>query len=545
MIAATDGVLEKGNNTSTGEKVYVDVRYTDPDVRKNIEAYVSEMNMDTDCIEYHNYFGDDINYDVSHIGVEVSKFVQENGIKAYLKNTSYGSKNITVNYWSEDKDVPSLIEKFIKERKYDKEVKFNFNTLEKHSGKIKDIDEIYALLYDYCVRDEFLMSDYVMYAGKSEINVILADRWFDNDTETTIRQFIKEKNIDDTFINFVYIEKREAPTEPVTLPPVYTDLPVYNTQPDTRAPIIMKYTLKGDADLSGDVSLSDVTTVSKYLLSSKVYPFADETAKNNADINSDTVVDTRDQAMLIEHNLGRNIIADTKKDKDVLADEIDTMYHGFEDYIKEQELDAQIVCWNPNDDTKELHIKVKYFDPAVKEKLEAFAKKSGYNAEYIDYTLPDASEMGWWIEKELEKYLCKNDIKGYEQRTLYSTITVFYSDTETEVPEKVKEFIKERKYENKIVTIKYQPVTCQKGDKDTPITDADTIFIMLSQFFRENGYYNNISVNKQISNSDNKEKILVDLNLNWKEEEKIKEPLEKFINKNNIQVDKLIYSSEE
>ena len=63
--------------------------------------------------------------------------------------------------------------------------------------------------------------------------------------------------------------------------------------------------LKGDVDLDGEVSLSDVTAVTKYNLNNSAYPLSNETAYSNADMNDDGKVDVIDVSALIEVNLGR------------------------------------------------------------------------------------------------------------------------------------------------------------------------------------------------------------------------------------------------
>ena len=66
-----------------------------------------------------------------------------------------------------------------------------------------------------------------------------------------------------------------------------------------------KATLKGDADVNGEVSLTDVVAVSKYNLSDTAYPLANETAYVNADINEDKDIDGLDASALIENQLGK------------------------------------------------------------------------------------------------------------------------------------------------------------------------------------------------------------------------------------------------
>ena len=65
-----------------------------------------------------------------------------------------------------------------------------------------------------------------------------------------------------------------------------------------------KPTLIGDADLNGEVSLSDIITVSKCVISDTVYPLINLTAEANADMNGNGSVDCIDLSILIEVNLG-------------------------------------------------------------------------------------------------------------------------------------------------------------------------------------------------------------------------------------------------
>lgn len=66
-----------------------------------------------------------------------------------------------------------------------------------------------------------------------------------------------------------------------------------------------KVTIKGDADLNGEVSLSDVITIAKYNLSHNSYPLISDVAYVNADMNQDGYVNTTDLSEIIEINLGK------------------------------------------------------------------------------------------------------------------------------------------------------------------------------------------------------------------------------------------------
>ena len=63
--------------------------------------------------------------------------------------------------------------------------------------------------------------------------------------------------------------------------------------------------LKGDVDVNGLVELADVTTLSKYLLSSTAYPLSCREAEINADVTSDGVISVPDLSKLIEFNMGK------------------------------------------------------------------------------------------------------------------------------------------------------------------------------------------------------------------------------------------------
>ena len=64
-----------------------------------------------------------------------------------------------------------------------------------------------------------------------------------------------------------------------------------------------KQRIFGDADLSGNVDLADLTTVSKYVLNSKAFPLVNELAFVNADVNYDDEVDSLDMTEIIKMQL--------------------------------------------------------------------------------------------------------------------------------------------------------------------------------------------------------------------------------------------------
>ena len=97
----------------------------------------------------------------------------------------------------------------------------------------------------------------------------------------------------------------------------FSKRPGYTSQPTEEAAVptqavkgaayadSSKATLIGDADVSGDVGLSDVVAVTKFNLSSESYPLKNETAKANADMNKDSVINGLDTSALIENQLGK------------------------------------------------------------------------------------------------------------------------------------------------------------------------------------------------------------------------------------------------
>ena len=63
-------------------------------------------------------------------------------------------------------------------------------------------------------------------------------------------------------------------------------------------------TLIGDVDLNGEVELADYIGVVKNCISDIAFPFVNETAKANADVNEDGTIDVRDAAKMAAYNLG-------------------------------------------------------------------------------------------------------------------------------------------------------------------------------------------------------------------------------------------------
>lgn len=64
-----------------------------------------------------------------------------------------------------------------------------------------------------------------------------------------------------------------------------------------------KQMMFGDADLSGNVDLADLTAISKYNLNSKAFPLLNELAFVNADVNYDDKVDSLDMTAMINMQL--------------------------------------------------------------------------------------------------------------------------------------------------------------------------------------------------------------------------------------------------
>ena len=99
-----------------------------------------------------------------------------------------------------------------------------------------------------------------------------------------------------------------------TKKPAYVIKPTEPETPAATEPIDVKLgspadpskaTLRGDADVSGDVGISDIVAVTKFLLSDSSYPLKNETAKANADMNKDKVINGLDTSALIENQLGK------------------------------------------------------------------------------------------------------------------------------------------------------------------------------------------------------------------------------------------------
>ena len=95
----------------------------------------------------------------------------------------------------------------------------------------------------------------------------------------------------------------EKITEPTIAAENVNDKDVQTTETQASAVDKEVATLKGDADLNGEVSLSDITTVAKFNINSVSYPLKNEVAEANADMNNDSKVNGLDTSALIETNL--------------------------------------------------------------------------------------------------------------------------------------------------------------------------------------------------------------------------------------------------
>ncbi len=100
----------------------------------------------------------------------------------------------------------------------------------------------------------------------------------------------------------------ETPQEPITFYYGYNDSASEDVTEATDTKEFINgsiKTIKGDADLNGEVGIADVVIVSKHNINSTAYPLANETAEANADMNNDNVVDGLDTSALVEYNLGK------------------------------------------------------------------------------------------------------------------------------------------------------------------------------------------------------------------------------------------------
>ncbi|MBP3243022.1 MAG: dockerin type I repeat-containing protein [Ruminococcus sp.] len=93
-----------------------------------------------------------------------------------------------------------------------------------------------------------------------------------------------------------------APGLGIAFTPVWSDTPVDTT---SKKPVF------GDADLSGDITVSDIVTILQYAANKEKYPM-DAEALRNSDVNFDTVVDAKDAGIVQLIEAG--ILGNTEED---------------------------------------------------------------------------------------------------------------------------------------------------------------------------------------------------------------------------------------
>lgn len=106
----------------------------------------------------------------------------------------------------------------------------------------------------------------------------------------------------------VDVTKNEQPVTEATTAPETDTVSEATVKEETEVKVLAEKpasTMKGDADLNGEVSLTDVVVVSKNNLSDEAYPLANDTAYENADMNNDSKVNGLDASALIENQLGK------------------------------------------------------------------------------------------------------------------------------------------------------------------------------------------------------------------------------------------------
>ena len=123
------------------------------------------------------------------------------------------------------------------------------------------------------LRDSYIMTR--MLSNEEEYNLAAAD--YNGDGTFTVRD--PAKLVNDIIASGVLGEKYKQPSDIVIL--------------------------KGDANLDGTVDLADLTVIAKYDLSSASYPFINEVAYINADMNSDDAVDSTDLSKMINKQLSK------------------------------------------------------------------------------------------------------------------------------------------------------------------------------------------------------------------------------------------------
>lgn len=107
-------------------------------------------------------------------------------------------------------------------------------------------------------------------------------------------------------------EETQAVTEAITEAETQAaSVEVPTVKSDRRAAVkylaetpVATATLIGDVDLNGYVELADYIGIVKNCISDVAFPFVNETAEANADVNEDGKIDVRDAAKMAEFNLG-------------------------------------------------------------------------------------------------------------------------------------------------------------------------------------------------------------------------------------------------
>ena len=101
-------------------------------------------------------------------------------------------------------------------------------------------------------------------------------------------------------------ETTVPPTEETTVPPTEETTVPPTDEPTTLPPSDVEIgtpSKMGDVDLNGEVGLSDITKLGKFLVNGKSYPLANATAAANADVTHDGSVNGLDLSKIIEFNL--------------------------------------------------------------------------------------------------------------------------------------------------------------------------------------------------------------------------------------------------
>ena len=269
---------------------YILVTYFDEKTKEGVEkcaeenglkAYIVKKEM-TQADKLHTIWG------------KIRSYSSENKLRLRVLQKAYNDNNvgINVNYFLGHEEDRPKAEKFITDMGFDKIVTVGYELIgdpdADPSSVITDPDEICSLLKGF-VKEKglgcFVYTVDQSYFDMENIieNHILID--YHNGLEAErgglkqIEEFMTKEHIDQSMVDIIIAESGGIP---VSTP-----------------------TLKGDADVNGEVSLSDVVCLSKYNLNSTSFPLKNETAMANSDMNSDGVVDGLDTSALIEDQLGK------------------------------------------------------------------------------------------------------------------------------------------------------------------------------------------------------------------------------------------------